>query len=594
MAQTYNPNNAPLITGGDSLLPVNPTSTPQTMQPVIQPVSATPQPVITPAPTSATPIVQTSNIAQDNKTQTQSFLDWAKTNLSGQSLNAATVLANEQSTQAQKDEALRKAKLEQQKADNETKKTNALTGSTTPETKTEKTTQDVIDEENDDALNDFQNAIDQMQNGTFPLNPLQQAQLDAMRAQFEALIDAQKEANKQYEGVIQQAGITSGRSRYAPEIMAGEVLNSVNVGIKKVAELDSKMTGSLAEMESGFQNDNYKLIESSYNAFTDAQKQKQDNLNEINKSISEALKATNDANAKAKSELEKTRTEVLMKAKEGGAPTSIIQAITDAEDVANIVNSASEYLQGTSGIVGEYNFYRRQAIEQGQNPVDFNTYQTIDANRKAKATAAANASGYTPTVLNKITSKGDQFKNEAAVKRYQIVAEGQAFMDGIDNNTTNPADQQGIIYAFAKIMDPESVVREGEYNTIQKYAQSWADTFGFKASRIFSNTPFLTSDAIKNMKATINSKVSSSEKAYKNIYGEYVRQINNITGGTDGSDFLTDYSKGFTSTDILKNESAAETKMTSFGDENEIERARILQMRNDGLSWIQIQDFYNQ
>jgi hypothetical protein len=29
-----------------------------------------------------------------------------------------------------------------------------------------------------------------------------------------------------------------------------------------------------------------------------------------------------------------------------------------------------------------------------------------------------------------------------------------------------------MVYAFAKIMDPESVVREGEYETVKKYSQS--------------------------------------------------------------------------------------------------------------------------
>ena len=66
------------------------------------------------------------------------------------------------------------------------------------------------------------------------------------------------------------------------------------------------------------------------------------------------------------------------------------------------------------------------------------------------------------------------------------------FMRSMDVNTQNPADDIGFIYAFAKIMDPESVVRENEYITVQRYAQSWADNFNFSAQRIFTNTKFLS------------------------------------------------------------------------------------------------------
>ena len=33
-------------------------------------------------------------------------------------------------------------------------------------------------------------------------------------------------------------------------------------------------------------------------------------------------------------------------------------------------------------------------------------------------------------------------------------------------------DDQALIYTFAKVMDPNSVVRESEYQTVQDYSQS--------------------------------------------------------------------------------------------------------------------------
>ena len=51
-------------------------------------------------------------------------------------------------------------------------------------------------------------------------------------------------------------------------------------------------------------------------------------------------------------------------------------------------------------------------------------------------------------------------------------------------NPTSTNDQ-ALIYAFAKAMDPTSSVREGEYATVQKYAQSFANQLGFDVNRLF-------------------------------------------------------------------------------------------------------------
>ena len=589
----YNPNNnTSQISGGSELLAVNPVTTPTTVQPTIT------------APVATTPIVQTSSLANENKASVQGFLDWAKTNLSAQAQNAATTMMNDKSTQSEKDAALLKAQQEQQRIDNETKKVNALTGEDDPGTGKEDTTgvkgkgywsysngkkkwnstdgtnsgsASTIEDENAQALQDFQDMTDDMRNGTIPLNPLQQAQLDALRKNFESLITAQKEANKQYEGAIVQSGITGGRSRYAPEIEAGNVFNSIQVGIAKVAELDSKMAGALAQMEMGFQENNYKLVQASYDAFTDAQKIKQENLDKIADDMAEALKQTNEANAKVTAELEKTRTEVLMKAKEGGAPTSILQAITDAEDVANIVNSAGDYLQGTSGIVGEYNFYARQAREKGQTPVDFNTYQNIDANRKAKAAAAANGSGYSPTILTKVESQAGKFGTEQTVKDYNTVASQLGFMKTLG---VTPTDDIARVYVFAKIMDPNSVVREGEYKTVQDYSQALLQAFGLKTKRVFSNTGFLTTEARGFLENTLDKKLKATEMPYKNLVNEYGRKIDKITGGTDGKEFLTDYSAGYNSpaNDLVQQEAAAETKVVDVAARNPQANVAITEM----------------
>jgi hypothetical protein len=131
------------------------------------------------------------------------------------------------------------------------------------------------------------------------------------------------------------------------------------------------------------------------------------------------------------------------------------------------------------------------------------------------------------------------------VKTTQKMSEAVAFANSLDPHTKNPGDDQALIYAFAKAMDPDSVVREGEYATVQKYAQSWAESQGFNAARIFSNTTFLTPDARKNMKATIQQKFKAGKAQYDAARESYTGRINRATGREDGGDDLTDYGAAF-------------------------------------------------
>lgn len=135
------------------------------------------------------------------------------------------------------------------------------------------------------------------------------------------------------------------------------------------------------------------------------------------------------------------------------------------------------------------------------------------------------------------------FDNESVVKRYTQIAEGYGMAQGVSDKSTNPTEHQALIYAFAKAMDPDSVVREGEYATVQKYSSSWLSTFGFNAQRVIDGgTAILTPDAIKRVKGVIGQKYEVQNKAYQSLLQEKGRLINNITGRTDGTSFLQDYS----------------------------------------------------
>lgn len=153
-----------------------------------------------------------------------------------------------------------------------------------------------------------------------------------------------------------------------------------------------------------------------------------------------------------------------------------------------------------------------------------------------------------PTASRRVDNISRQFGGEQVVKNTQLMAEAVSFADKLNPNTTNPADDQALIYAFAKAMDPNSVVREGEYAVVQKYAQSWAQKIGFDAARIFSNTQFLSPQARQNMKNTIRAKYAAGRAQYDSLSKSYIDRLNRIPGVQNGADYLVDYAGAFPST----------------------------------------------
>lgn len=158
----------------------------------------------------------------------------------------------------------------------------------------------------------------------------------------------------------------------------------------------------------------------------------------------------------------------------------------------------------------------------------------------------------TPQQATSVRQIAGAFDNEASVKRFGQLQEANSFVQALDPNTQSASDDQGLVYAFAKAMDPDSAVREGEYSTVQKYAQSWASTFSFDAQRVVDGVEFLTPEARINLKNAINTKYMATKKSYDKIYEEYGRRINETANVNNGTKYLTQYALP-TSTEIVPN-----------------------------------------
>lgn len=88
-----------------------------------------------------------------------------------------------------------------------------------------------------------------------------------------------------------------------------------------------------------------------------------------------------------------------------------------------------------------------------------------------QATTQTTSTYLPPKIASRVDSYVKDFEAEPIVKQYNTVrSQVGAFQNYMKD--TSGSNDQAMVYAFAKIMDPESVVREGEYETVKKYSQS--------------------------------------------------------------------------------------------------------------------------
>jgi hypothetical protein len=173
---------------------------------------------------------------------------------------------------------------------------------------------------------------------------------------------------------------------------------------------------------------------------------------------------------------------------------------------------------------------------------------------------------------NAVIAQSEKFNSSDIVKRLNASQQAYNAVQNIDPATQNPADHQALIYDFAKALDPESVVREGEYETIKKYSQNIINKYKGEVENAINGTGFLSQEAIANIKSTIDTRYQSQLKQYRNKADETARVIDTIAGKPVAQMVIQDYEGGA----IGSNNDIA-TKVDAAGFDYEA-------MKADGLS----------
>lgn len=162
-----------------------------------------------------------------------------------------------------------------------------------------------------------------------------------------------------------------------------------------------------------------------------------------------------------------------------------------------------------------------------------------------KRLAKMNSSGLLPQQLTKVSGLASQFDSNPVVQRFnQQVNHAASVNEILKGNWSGPGDM-GVIYEFMKALDPTSVVRESEYAAASKTGNiflGWAARFN---GVMRPEGGFMSEQVKKDFASVLDRKLNVTNLQVKQMHADFARRINKITGRTDGSDYLSDYSTIF-------------------------------------------------
>jgi peptidoglycan hydrolase-like protein with peptidoglycan-binding domain len=285
-----------------------------------------------------------------------------------------------------------------------------------------------------------------------------------------------------------------------------------------------------------------------FSYFIESMQKKQGMLDEAQKALDAAISAGNRGAIKTEGQLGVTQTLIgreLQKLKETVAYTT--QPIQDQVDSLTRAVGMDKDMMNTIMAYGQYvkNLNQPEYHTVGKTLLRMYPDGRVEQVYSAPETDGGGIlSGLSAGIQSRLLQIAGAVDSSEITKRFNSAVEGLNIINGIDPMSLNPADHQAIVYAFAKGLDPDSAVKEGEYETIKKYAQSSIDKYGKEISNAINGTGFLSPAAIQNIQKTMNGALSSRRVAYDNLRKEKGRIIDNIAGIPVSNEILTDYGGG--------------------------------------------------
>jgi hypothetical protein len=251
-----------------------------------------------------------------------------------------------------------------------------------------------------------------------------------------------------------------------------------------------------------------------------------------------------------------------------GAPGNIIDKVSKSTSLADAVKNSGDWLQTGSGVVGEYLFYKRDALAREIVPADPNTFWDWDANRKKSIAAAGVAGGdYTSaqgkfiTSLNNSVSKNSTYSKTTSMRNY-----GDNVLASLSQGTG--VGDIAAINQFQKVIDEGAVTRDQDVKLIQG-AQSLANTLQTKIKKLAKGEQ-LSPELRKQMRTAVESMYEAQVKALQSdpFIKSKIKEAE--INGIDVEDTILGELESFTkkTDNLIQQQEQAKTTVDTFLSQN--------------------------
>lgn len=166
----------------------------------------------------------------------------------------------------------------------------------------------------------------------------------------------------------------------------------------------------------------------------------------------------------------------------------------------------------------------------------------------------------TPTV-SLITRVADKFGSEQIVKNFNTVQnsaiQSKGILDRLGKSAGTGADDLRLVFLFAKAQDPDSVVRETEYDNAQRMISTLPEGVKQQVSRVINISGdgkgimptqakgFLTPEARQEVVNALIEQYKGNKVSYDNLKKQYTQRINSFAGADIGDELLIGYEEAF-------------------------------------------------
>lgn len=202
--------------------------------------------------------------------------------------------------------------------------------------------------------------------------------------------------------------------------------------------------------------------------------------------------------------------------------------------------SYEEYVQRKNPALAT--LYKLQPnLDQSKTRAEYEAYTlATQSNKPVSNTVSAFGRRKDDKYSAQVDKLRDDYSANPVVKDYLTQRSGYQQSQIIDPETADPQEDIALIFSFMKVLDPNSVVREGEFDTAKKYT-STLDGLGVKLDQVMKGS-LLSVTQRKNIRDAIEKRFGLSRKNYDQVVSEFSRQAQSKK--VDPEDFIIDYSSG--------------------------------------------------